>query len=143
MDAERLRLAEEFLREAVFGSREKQAQVFRSGSRNCGLGEKAEIALDLSARGQELFEQLFGSVDGTPAAAEAIRAATAAWIERQDEIDRKRNHFLKAFRGRHGFDRGRYAPEVLGEWESGLAGINAEEDAGRREIAGRLLAIEP
>jgi hypothetical protein len=66
----------------------------------------------------------------------------SAWVERQDAIDRKRNHFLKAFRSRHGFDRARYAPEVLGEWEAGLAGINAEEDLERRAMAERLLAIE-
>lgn len=147
MDTERLRLAEEFMREAVFGSREKQAassveRTFRNEAGNCGLGERAPIGLDLSARGRELLEQLFGSSEAGPAAGNAIRAATTAWIERQDAIDRKRNHFLKAFRGRHGFDRARYAPDVLGEWEAGLAGINAEEDAERRAIAGRLLAIE-
>lgn len=147
MDAERLRLAEEFLREAVFRSREQQAassveRSLRKETGTCGLGERAAIALDLSVRGRELFEQLFGGAGGAPGAGEAIRAAMSEWIERQDAIDRKRNHFLKAFRGRHGFDRARYAPGVQSEWEAGLAGINAEEDAERRAIAGRLLAIE-
>jgi hypothetical protein len=145
MDAERLRLAEEFLREAVFGSREKQAassleRTFRNETSSCGLGERAAIALDLSPRARELFERLFGRSQGTPGAADAVRATMTAWIERQDAIDRKRNHFLKAFRGKHGFDRESYGPDVLGEWEAGLSAINAEEDAERRAMAGRLLA---
>jgi hypothetical protein len=145
VDTERLRLAEEFLREAVFGSREKQAagsleRTFRNETSSCGLGERAATLLDLSPRGRELYEQMFGRAAGP--AGDAIRATMTAWIERQDAIDRKRNHFLKAFRGRHGFDRARYAPEVLRDWEAGLAGINAEEDVERRATAGRLLEIE-
>jgi hypothetical protein len=139
MSSERLLLAEEFLREAVYRSRERQSALhslqggLAPGIGNCGLGERAAIALDLSPRGLELFHRLFD-----PAAEAEIRSAMTAWIERQDAIDRKRNHFLKSFRGRHGFDRTRYGPEATRELEGGLALINAEEDSERRATAERL-----
>ena len=50
----------------------------------------------------------------------------------QDALDRKRNHFLKAFRGKHGFDRTRYDAERLSEYERGLARVNDEENRARR-----------
>ena len=124
----RLSLAEEFLREAVYRSRERQSPV-RDPS--CGLGGKAEVVLDLSPRAREIHGLLsLGNVHGV----------MSDWIERQDAIDRKRNHFLKAFRGQHGFDRKLYAPETLAEFEAGLARINGEEDSERRAAAERLLA---
>jgi hypothetical protein len=148
MNSERLLLAEEFLREAVYRSREKQSarhslqSGLAPGAGSCGLGERAAIALDLSARGLELFDRLFDRAGIDPAGEAEIRTAMTAWIERQDAIDRKRNHFLKAFRGRHGFDRTHYGPEATREMEAGLAHINAEEDSERRATAERLLALE-
>jgi hypothetical protein len=148
MNSERLFLAEEFLREAVYRSREKQSALYSlqrdlaPGAGTCGLGERAAIALDLSPRGLELFGRLFDPAGKTPTSSEQIRSTMATWIERQDAIDRKRNHFLKSIRGRHGFDRTRYGPEVIGELEAGLARINAEEDSERRATAERLVAIE-
>lgn len=68
-----------------------------------------------------------------------LREVMRAWIERQDQLDRDRNHFLKAFRQRHGFDRRAYSGEQLAEYDSGLAAINARADAERREHASRLL----
>jgi hypothetical protein len=147
MDSERLLLAEEFLREAVYRSREKQSALhtlqsgLAPGAGNCGLGERAAIALDLSPRGLELFGRLYDRTEKISTSAEEIRSAMTAWIERQDAIDRKRNHFLKSFRGRHGFDRTRYSGEETGELEAGLALINAEEDSERRASAERLLAL--
>jgi hypothetical protein len=147
MDPERLLLAEEFLREAVYRSRERQSALhslqsgLAPGAGSCGLGEKASIALDLSARGLELFDRLFDSAGRAPTGEAEIRSALTEWIERQDAIDRKRNHFLKSFRSRHGFDRTRYGSEATSELEAGLARINAEEDSERRASAERLLAL--
>src|SRR5260221_272995 len=90
----------------------------------------------------ELFDRLFERARKLPTSAEEIQSAMTGWIERQDAIDRKRNHFLKSFRSRHGFDRIRYGPEATRELEAGLAAINAEEDSERRATAQRLLALE-
>ena len=141
---ERLGLAEEYLHEAVYRSRGAQAGagLFARGdpgAADCGLGVKAEVVLDLSPRGEELFRQLWpGSLDGP--ALERVRAVTAEWIRRQDALDRKRNHFLKAFRQEHGFDRATYGPEEQAAYRAGLDGVNAEADEARREAARELLA---
>ncbi len=130
----RIRLAEELLREAVYRSRELQSAPLVPRTGNCGLGEKAKIELDLSPRGRECFDELFAS--GLDArATERFHATMSGWIERQDALDRKRNHFLKAFRGRHGFDRTTYAQEILAEYDAGLAKIASEEDVARRLAA--------
>jgi hypothetical protein len=139
-----LSLAEAFLREAVHRSREKQsalAAIRAPAIRNpnCGLGERAAAVLDLSPRARELYERLFQGDLGEEAL-RTVHGVMSDWIERQDALDRKRNHFLKDFRGRNGFDRTRYAPDVLADFEGGLARINAEEDSERRAAAERLLA---
>ena len=59
----------------------------------------------------------------------------------RDAFDRKRNHFMKEFRGKHGFDRTAYAPEILAGYDAGLARINAEEDAARRSAAERMARV--
>jgi len=147
MDADRIRLAEEFLREAVFRSRDAQAArhaLQASGNPaagSCGLGERAVVGLDLTPRGRELLELLFDAQRAAPAS-EDIRTAMTAWIETQDAIDRKRNHFLKDFRSRNGFDRTTYTAENLAQFEAGLARVNAEEDSARRGAAEKLLALE-
>jgi hypothetical protein len=64
---------------------------------------------------------------------ERVREVMREWIERADALDRKRNHFLKAFRGRHGFDRNAYGPEELAAFEQGLAAVNAEVDRERAD----------
>jgi len=147
MDADRIRLAENFLREAVFASRGAQAAIGSlraprpSGTGSCGLGEEASIVLELAPRARDLYEHLFSPPHQAPRA-ERIRSVTSEWIERQDTIDRKRNHFLKDFRGRHGLDRTSYAPDVLADYEDGLARINAEEDVELRSFGERLIAPE-
>lgn len=154
---DRLALAEAFLQEAVFESRAKQAAgtALAAGASakptNCGLGRDAAIELGLSPRGRELFASLFVRADatspsrGAPSAAAAelarIRDVMTAWIERQDQLDRNRNHFLKAFRQRHGFDRRAYTAEELALYDAGLAAVNAQAERERREHAERL--IEP
>lgn len=150
----RLDLARDFLREAVYRSRARQAasgvlaqppvsphgpDAERSAALgNCGLGEKAAVVLDLDRRGQELFARLFGG-DGLPGPALArVHAAMTDWIRRQDALDRKRNHFLKAFRNEHGFDRRTYGPELLAEYDAGLAAVNEQCD---RELDEAALAL--
>jgi hypothetical protein len=144
----RVELAEELLRESVYRSRATQAvrTVLAPGATNaggnCGLGEKAAIVLDLSPRGREIFDRLFPSA-GDPSAGESVcarvQACTREWIEAQDAIDRKRNHFLKAFRGKHGADRTQYSAAQLAEFDAGLARVNDEENRERRSAAERLL----
>ncbi len=71
-------------------------------------------------------------------------AATLRFPERRRNtrsvLDRDRNHFLKAFRGRHGFDRSAYSPELLAQYESGLAELNSRVEAERQAAAQELLA---
>ena len=147
LSEERLRLAEEFLREAVFRSRERQAigvglQPTRpdgSSPTNCGLGRDAEVVLDLSARAQGILRELWPAQLSQPGL-ERLRAIMSSWIETQDALDRERNHFMRDFRRQHGFDRSRYTPEEMRAFESGLERVNAEESSKRRAEARRLLA---
>jgi hypothetical protein len=140
---ERLRLAEELLQEVVFASRAKQAAGLSlklardkdgSSTTNCGLGREAAIELGLSERGQAAFERLWPA-PGSQDEAERIRALLERWVERADQLDRDRNHFLKAFRTRHGFDRRAYGAELAAEFERGLAEVNARVEAERRVAA--------
>ena len=147
-DAARLELAESFLREAVYRSRERQAAgvELRRGARpeagNCGLGEKAAVALDLSARGRELARELWpAGLEG--ARLSEVEAALAGWVVEQDALDRKRNHFLRDFRGAHGFDRTRYSAQLAAEFEAGLAKVNAQESEERRNVARRIAELTP
>ena len=130
---DRLELARELLREAVFQSRAKQAASSSlaridpdAKSGNCGLGAHAAIEAQLSAKGRELAAQLWPTAL-TPDSALRAESAIFAWIERQDALDRKRNHFLRDFRTANGFDRAKYTAEQLAAFESGLARVNEEE----------------
>lgn len=140
----RLELADAFLREAVYRSRERQAASVaiarpKPAGGTCGLGEKASVVLDLSTRAQDLYRELWptGLED---AGMERVRDVLAAWVVEQDALDRQRNHFLKAFRQKHGFDRDAYPPERLQEFEDGLARVNATESERRTAVA-RTLAV--
>lgn len=147
---ERLTTASAFLAEAVFASRARQAagaSLLRAAERdgsaptNCGLGREAAVELALSPRAAELARALWPmplADDGL----RAVQAVVTAWVERQDQLDRDRNHFLKAFRGKHGFDRNAYTPQLLAQFEAGLAEVNARVERERREAAAALLAIE-
>ena len=144
----RLDIAESFLQEAVYQSRGRQAaqtglarglmEDKPSGPTNCGLGHEAAVELALSPRGEELFAELWpaGCDD---AQRTRISEVMAAWSTRQDQLDRDRNHFLKAFRGKHGFDRTQYSAEQTAEYDAGLERVNAQSNAERREHAQRLL----
>jgi hypothetical protein len=145
----RQRAAEAFLTEAVYRSRARQAAAAAllapldpaAAKGRCGLGESAAVVLDLSDAGRELFAQLWPD---EPAAAELarIRARMTDWVEAQDALDRQRNHFLKGFRTKHGFDRTRYDAAQLAEFETGLARINAAEDDARRTAALALITTD-
>jgi len=144
-DSVRLELAEAFLREAVYRSRAAQAAqgTFPStapatASGRCGLGERAVVVLDLSDTGRELFERIW-STEPTEGEFDRLRDVMREWLVDQDALDRKRNHFLKAFRNRHGFERAKYSNELVAEYDAGLTRINAEEDEARRTAARALL----
>jgi hypothetical protein len=141
---ERLALAQGFLRDAVFRSRATQATggVFASkpdGEGRCGLGDKAALVRDLTEEGANLFKRLWP--DASDADVERIRARMNAWVVEQDALDRKRNHFIKAFRQKHGFDRVRWSREQSEEFDFGLAKVNAGEDDARRRAALDLLQL--
>ena len=142
-EADRLAQALEFLREAVFRSRMGQAgrSLFAAGAGvkgQCGLGDEAVVVLDLSPRAQELAAQLWpAGLDG--AAAREVDRVMTAWVERQDALDRDRNHHLKRIRLAHGMDRNQWPPEVLAEFEAGLDSLHRTEDLERSEAARALL----
>jgi len=149
--SERLRLAEELLQEVVFASRAKQAAGLslrlareKDGSSltNCGLGREAAIELGLTERGQELFETLWPAA-ATESEALRIRDVVERWVERADQLDRDRNHFLKAFRTKHGFDRRAYSSELAAHFERGLADVNARFEDERRAAALELVGTSP
>lgn len=138
MDLDRIALAESFLQEAVYRSRGDQAgaTLLSAGSASCGLGEKPSVVLDLSPRAEEIYEELFGD---QATSLESLGAVMAAWVKKQDALDRKRNHFLKDFRNAHGFDRQSYSAEQLELFESGLDTVNGEVADARRAAAEDLL----
>ena len=149
----RQQLAESFLQEAVFASRGAQAARHALSSTpegsaqgtagQCGLGERAAVVLDLSARGRELFDALFAEEADAAADEERLsrmQQIMRQWITRQDALDRKRNHFLKDFRHEHGFDRNAYSPEQVAEFEQGLERINGENRERLASAAQELLA---
>lgn len=145
VDSARLELAEAFLREAVYRSRAAQAaeSTFPNtspsrASGRCGLGERAVVVLDLSDTGRELFERIW-STEPTEGEFDRLRDVMREWVVDQDVLDRKRNHFLKAFRNRHGFERAKYSTELALEYDAGLSRINTEEDEARRTAARALL----
>lgn len=153
-------LAEELLQEAVYRSRSSGAEstpaapfvppagsldapaarTATAGAGPCGLGAKAAIDLDFTPRAETLFRELFPAAL-TPAELEALRETIAAWVKRQDAIDRRRNHFLKDFRGVHGLDRRVYARDTLAAFEAGLERINEDALAQRRSAAESLLSL--
>ena len=142
-EADRLAQALEFLREAVFRPRMGQAgrSLFAAGAGvkgQCGLGDEAVVVLDLSPRAQELAAQLWpAGLDG--AAAREVDRVMTAWVERQDALDRDRNHHLKRIRLAHGMDRNQWPPEVLAEFEAGLDSLHRTEDLERSDAARALL----
>jgi hypothetical protein len=143
--ADRLAQATEFLREAVFRSRMGQAgrSLFAAGAGvkgQCGLGDEAVVVLDLSPRAQELSQSLWP--EGLqPEALGQVDEVMREWVERQDALDRDRNHHLKRVRLAHGMDRNGWSPEVLSAFEAGLEELHRIEDEERAQAATRLLRV--
>lgn len=145
------------LREVVFASRARQAATSAlrglspapapasdSGNPDCGLGPEALFELGLEGEGARLLAGIVAvGPRGTLAegALDDVRAVLHAWVEAQDTLDRTRNHFLRDFRTRHGFDRKAWAPALRQEFENGLAKVNARESERQLEHARRLLDV--
>jgi len=140
--AARLALAQDFLREAVYASRAKQAagtELLRLASPRakgaCGLGEAAALV------DGRLHDRLADDPAGGVAADlgdQRLPDRLHHWVVDQDALDRERNHYLKAFRHKHGFDRRAWSKELLAEYEFGLASIAAREDEERLRSAAAL-----
>ncbi len=140
-DATPLELAQTFLQEAVYNSRGAQAgksAMSPGGKGQCGLGQDAAIVLDLSPNAEQILHKLWPdalSDDGV----RSLQNQMTRWIEDQDQLDRKRNHFMKAFRGKHGFRRADYDAETLTAYEKGLNEVNQESLDALQQAAERLL----
>lgn len=147
MSDRNLLAAEKLLQEAVYQARARQAAGVGLAARSldapappggCGLGDALEEELELSDAGLEIARKLWPR-SLTPLAAQRIRDILQEWVERQDALDRKRNHYLRDFRQAHGFDRRAYPAEVAREFEEGLERINAEVAERLRRAARELL----
>jgi hypothetical protein len=143
-DEGRRRLAQELLREAVFQARARQAAgIGIAGGEpedtgGCGLGPEPAVEIELSTRGRELLKELWLR-PLAPTEVAHIQRSIQGWIERQDALDRKRNHYLRDFRQAHGFDRRLYTPEIARSFEEGLERINSEVEERLQEAARELL----
>jgi hypothetical protein len=141
-DDARLELAAKLLQEAVYQARARSGGAFGGARGGCGLGPPPEArGLELTEHGRELFATLF------PVPPSATRLARIAervgqWVGEADALDRERNHFLRAFRTRHGFDRRAYSPAEVSEFEAGLQRVNEQASARLRAAAGALLEAE-
>jgi hypothetical protein len=143
----RLETAQAFLREAVFRSRARQAALAGLAGKTpdaelavgqCGLGKEAAVELDLSPRGVELANALWhGPLDAWQLA--RVQSVMRDWVRAQDALDRDRNHFLKAFRREHGFERASYTPELAARYDAGLETINGAANGALRVHAAQLL----
>ena len=147
MKEERVLQAKRFLQAVVFQSRARQAAgVGLSGRRldepaspgGCGLGAEAAVQLDLTPEAEGIFKTLWPR-PVAPTEIERLQRVMTNWVERQDAVDRKRNHYLRDFRQKHGFDRREYSPELAREFEEGLERVNAEADERLRQAAEELL----
>jgi len=136
----RIETAVRLLRAAVFAARSggRGEALAAEQSGGCGLGSGPRLDVPLDADGERWLRELWPA-GLSEAETVRVRDVLVAWVRRQDGLDRQRNHFMKAFRGRHGFDRRAYAPEVEAEYEAGLADVNAEENRRLSEAAAALL----
>lgn len=147
MNDQHLHVAETLLQDAVYQARARQAaRVGLSGRRldqqapdvGCGAGDLPEEALELSPQGAEILRKVWPNPLG-PVAVDRVSEVLQNWIELQDALDRKRNHFLRDFRQANGFDRRDYSSEVASSFEAGLERINAEANERLQQSARELL----
>jgi hypothetical protein len=134
------------LRALVARSREAQATsgalaaLGSAAAGRCGLGERAELELDLPPAALEHARALWPA--GAPAEQLAfLREEFERVVREQDALDRRRNHFLKSFRGAHGPDRRAWDAALLGEYERGLDEINGEQTRALEHSAARIAAL--
>ncbi len=143
IDAARLELAQRFLQEAVYRSRGAQAGkvLFAPETKSgCGLGKEAAVVLDLTPQAESLFTELWPQ-GLAPDQVEKLQVLMADWVQRQDQLDRDRNHFLKAFRAQHGASRHDYDTETLAQFEVGLDQVNGRVQEALAEVAGDLSCV--
>lgn len=147
MNDQHLQAAEALLQDAVYQARARQAAgVGLSGHSldqpapvgGCGAGNLPEEALELSPNGAEILRSVWPN-PLAPAAVDRVREVLQNWIERQDALDRKRNHFLRDFRQVNGFDRRDYAADIAASFEAGLERINSEANERLQQSARELL----
>ncbi|NUN48406.1 MAG: hypothetical protein HUU15_06215 [Candidatus Brocadiae bacterium] len=81
----------------------------RLGALGTMAADKAEIAWDAATEGWD------------SAGRDRVRAAAASLDALGNTEDRARNHFIKAFRARHGADRAGWTEDLRREFESGIA----------------------
>jgi len=138
-DDARLELCEKLLQEAVYQARAKSGGFPGGAGAGCGLGPPPEArGLELTEHGRELFGTLFPAPP-SPTRLARISELVQGWVGEADALDRERNHFLRAFRTRHGFDRRAYSPAEAREFEQGLERVNTEAGARLRAAAQALL----
>lgn len=141
-DVPRLELAEKLLQEAVYRARARSGGELGGARGGCGLGPPPEArGLELTEHGRELFGTLFPAPP-SPTRLARIAELVQGWVGEADALDRERNHFLRAFRTRHGFDRRAYSPAEAREFEAGLARVNAQANERLRAAASALLQDE-
>ena len=123
-------LAARFLSEAVYAAREQSHRFHPGeGASACGLGERPSLPETWSPAQARVAAELFQSLEAHGREGElapALEGVAGAWVQVQDGLDRKRNHFIKGFRQQHGADRKAYAPEVEQAFRDGLELINAD-----------------
>ena len=147
MSEDRIQLAQDLLKEAVYRARARQAAgvaisgggLDRPSGSGCGLGDPGTLDLDLTERGEKLFHRIWPR-ETAPTEVARVKGIILEWVDRSDAIDRKRNHFLRDFRQSHGFDRRAYSEELATAFEQGLERINDEANLGLRHAAEALLA---
>ena len=132
-----LDMARTFLEEAVLASRSQPQDPL--GSASCGLGDGPALALGFNEKQRGLLQGLGKHI--LPENAATVPRTVDAWVKMQDGLDRRRNHFMKAFRQQHGMSRKAYSPEVNAEFSAGLDAINADNDERLSAAAQELLAL--
>ncbi len=143
-------LARTFLQETVLASRQT-SHAFNPDSLGsattggCGMGPRPDAPDTWTPRQQELIS-LMSRTAGTPPKSDDLLLHNVArtcidWIRRQDAIDRQRNHFLREFRTRHGFDRHSYDVTVEAAFREGIEAINAENRSRLDDHAQAIAAL--
>jgi hypothetical protein len=130
------------LRELLYATRETRNNPLAPSSSSCGLGETSSLSAPQGTSSpfsphDTAWAEVVAATGKKPS--ESLKARVGEWLEGQDRLDRERNHFLKAFRQKHGADRRAYPPETEREFEAGLDRLNAAEDLLLDDTAAALL----